>query len=768
MRDSSPPESTRAVVTLCLGERTVVRCDDGLLAAEYAVFDTTDIVLEATDPVSVREKGYTTTAGEALARLSRANVTPGLAEQAARSLSLDVASSFARGPAARSVISHLGAQELFDGAIFRAPSSRYEGAWLDLATLSAQLGIAGASILLQALHLAAALAEVPPTTPLYLSTSAATRERLPGERTHSRIELAGAARIPEALARLGPNPTSSEGHPGRDRRMRRALLARVRERLVGAEASDRLRTHVEALDTALAPRTMSLGPLAYPQLQAIERQLATGDAQGVDQQLEELERDHGSPTGIRYLRARAALLRGDDPPRTVAELLAEIGREEPGFHQAVLSAARKWMATGQKNNARHFALLLARDPSAPDGDRLEALDILERTGTPLAAVPVQPQGPTYPSTAPAFPRQVASPPPPAAPVPHVHPQPLTPLSTLAILQPQPIAPGVHPPQPMHPGAQPQQPIAPGVPQPHPTLPTLPQHPSPPPATSPLQAPQHSMPPLHSLPPQHSMPPLQPSTAPLQASIAPLPAHPSTAPVGADPSAQPPFAGYPPPANWAHTNGVAPRWDAPPPNRAPAVEEYPAEIVDWPPAGQRPPGSPFEEPAAVRHGGRMFPRYPPELAESLPLPAGASESTLDPQQFPKTPLQVRVAMVRCSREIGRDYRIWYGKTLRCDVLAVDAMQEHLMRCCVGRPESDETVAWEIRRHGALLSEIIARALGGVWTDVGPSEPGYWTMRVPPGIRCWPIGRVHRFVAVGSRGRDLVAYYLDLEARVRGRA
>jgi len=165
---------------------------------------------------------------------------------------------------------------------------------------------------------------------------------------------------------------------------------------------------------------------------------------------------------------------------------------------------------------------------------------------------------------------------------------------------------------------------------------------------------------------------------------------------------------------------------------------------------------------------MFPRYPPELAESLPLPAGASESTLDPQQFPKTPLQVRVAMVRCSREIGRDYRIWYGKTLRCDVLAVDAMQEHLMRCCVGRPESDETVAWEIRRHGALLSEIIARALGGVWTDVGPSEPGYWTMRVPPGIRCWPIGRVHRFVAVGSRGRDLVAYYLDLEARVRGRA
>jgi hypothetical protein len=94
-----------------------------------------------------------------------------------------------------------------------------------------------------------------------------------------------------------------------------------------------------------------------------------------------------------------------------------------------------------------------------------------------------------------------------------------------------------------------------------------------------------------------------------------------------------------------------------------------------------------------------------------------------------------------------------------------MQHHLMHRFANGPISDPGVAWELRRHGALLSEIIARALGGGWVDVGPSEPGYWAMVVPPSTRTWPIGRVYRFVALGNRERDLVSYYLDLEARVR---
>jgi hypothetical protein len=40
-----------------------------------------------------------------------------------------------------------------------------------------------------------------------------------------------------------------------------------------------------------------------------------------------------------------------------------------------------------------------------------------------------------------------------------------------------------------------------------------------------------------------------------------------------------------------------------------------------------------------------------------------------------------------------------------------------------------------------------------------------MIVPPSTRTWPIGRVYRFVALGNSERDLVSYYLDLEARAR---
>jgi hypothetical protein len=123
------------------------------------------------------------------------------------------------------------------------------------------------------------------------------------------------------------------------------------------------------------------------------------------------------------------------------------------------------------------------------------------------------------------------------------------------------------------------------------------------------------------------------------------------------------------------------------------------------------------------------------------------------------------MTRLARDLARDYRLWYAKTLRCNVLAIDAMQQHLAHRFVGASISQPAVAWELRRHGALLSEILSRALGGVWVDVAPSEPGYWAMMLPPATRSCPIGRVYRFVSLGHRERDLVSYYLDVEARAR---
>jgi hypothetical protein len=158
-------------------------------------------------------------------------------------------------------------------------------------------------------------------------------------------------------------------------------------------------------------------------------------------------------------------------------------------------------------------------------------------------------------------------------------------------------------------------------------------------------------------------------------------------------------------------------------------------------------------------------YDPELVESLALPLDATEEVLAIGDWPTTRIQVRVAMTRLARSLARDYRLWYGTTLRCNVLAVDAMQRHLAQRYAGAVLADPKVESELQRHGALLSEILARALGADWVDIAPTEPGYWAMRVPPSTRCWPIGRVYRFVALGHRERDLVSYYLDLEARSR---
>ncbi len=134
-------------------------------------------------------------------------------------------------------------------------------------------------------------------------------------------------------------------------------------------------------------------------------------------------------------------------------------------------------------------------------------------------------------------------------------------------------------------------------------------------------------------------------------------------------------------------------------------------------------------------------------------------------LPRTPMQARIALTRVSRDLARDYRLAYGKTLRCNVLAIDAMQQHLMHRFAGATLSDHGVTWELRRHGALLSEIVARALGGAWVDVAPTEPGYWAMQVMPSLVTFPIGRVYRFVSLGHRERDLVGYYLEVESRVR---
>jgi hypothetical protein len=602
------PSALRVISSLRLGERVVARCGDGLVAAENTLFDAKDTLLRTTDPKTMQEAGFMTTAREALGRLAMAGVTPEFAEDAARALSPEVARSFARGETARAVSPRLGPHELFDGAVYSASAQRYEGVWLDLRALSAELVLPSAPVVLQALHLAAALAEVPPTTPLLLSTSATRR---PSERTHYRMILEGTRWLLEALRRLGPNPRPQDGHSTNDERVRQVLLARIRERAT-LDASPALHQHLADLESAVAAGTAPVGPIADAELATIERQLASGDFRGVDRRVDQIERARGVSLGTRYLRAHAALLRGDEAPHSVAAAFSKLADEDGRFHEAAILAARAWLAAGDPARARHHARRIVEDAGASDGERLLALEILESTSSTAESMAPPPVFVVEPEGA----------------LSHVSRMPLARV---------------------------------------PLYPTLGEMPSP----QEIPAPQTQ----------------------------------------------------PPPPVYAMTS----------------------------------------ERGIVRS---MRPRaYDPELVESLALPMGASESALGVNELPTNPLQARVAMTRLARDLARDYRLWYAKTLRCDVMAVESMQQHLANRFAGAPIAEPAVAWELRRHGALLSEIAARSLGGDWVDVGPTEPGYWAMQIPPATRTWPIGRVYRYVSLGNRERDLVSYFLDLEARSR---
>jgi hypothetical protein len=156
------------------------------------------------------------------------------------------------------------------------------------------------------------------------------------------------------------------------------------------------------------------------------------------------------------------------------------------------------------------------------------------------------------------------------------------------------------------------------------------------------------------------------------------------------------------------------------------------------------------------------RYDVEAVESMSWPPGSDESMLRAFERPRNGLQARIAATRASRDLARQYRVWYGTDLYVSAAAIEAMQWHLssrLRASSARGALD---IWELRSHGALLSEILARTLGAEWMDVGLTEPGYWAMRVPPSTRTCPIGRVYGFAARSQREQDLLSYYTQLSA------
>jgi hypothetical protein len=673
--------------SLRVGERLISWSDDGLLAAEYALFDAGEIVLHASDPVTVREAGYMTTARQALERLTQSGATLGVATAAAKALRNEAIVSFARGPSARAVGNHLGAQELFDGAIYRGTYDTpcYEGTWLDLRALSQHIDVPNAPLLLQALHLTATLAEVAGDTPLHLSTRGT--QRRPGERTYHKPSLAGVVSIPEGLRKLRPRTMPIDVDPARDARLHPALLARVRERM-SRDTPPRLRVHLTRLEKILTELTKPVGPMDDDELRAIERQLDARDLEDVAEWIQRIERVRGNIPAIRYLQARLALLTGEEPPSSVAKRLTAIVDEDNRFHEAALVAARTWLAAGEGDQARSMAHRLADNPAASDSERLMALEILWSMHHPDDEEPPAPPPP--PNSGVDVHIEVELPPDSDAP----------PTERDAHVPSTTRMPHTHPVAPAH-GA-------------HPGL-------------------------LH---PAHKRTP---------APTVIMAARPTPNPRGQRHTTRM----APVQASHHHPPHIVGLGNVPPPKEAPHPTGPPPPLLL--PAG----------PPPRTHNTPMPRFYQPELVESLALPMGSNESDLGVNVRPTTTAHARIAMIRLARDLARDYRLWYGKALRCDVIAIDGMQQHLMQRYAGASIADEEVAWELRRHGALLSEIVARKLGGGWVDVTPSEPGYWAMALGGGaaMRTHPIGRVYRYVSLGHRERDLVSYFIDLETKLR---
>ncbi len=160
---------------------------------------------------------------------------------------------------------------------------------------------------------------------------------------------------------------------------------------------------------------------------------------------------------------------------------------------------------------------------------------------------------------------------------------------------------------------------------------------------------------------------------------------------------------------------------------------------------------------------------PPIAEATRLPPVALRTTATSEVIETMPApddDLRARMTKIAREVARDYRLAYGVTLKTDGASIEVMQRHLRRRFADA-RADERLRnmliTELTRHGALLSEILARALGATWADISAIELGRWEMLVPPGTLIHPIGRIYRFFQQDHREDDLVAYYTLLETR-----
>ncbi len=691
---------TPPLSSLVVGERVVSRCEDGLLEAEYALFDRGEVVV-ATGGVGVHEQGYLTTAGFARTRLYTAGITSELARQAFNALRPGQLRALARSHSVLSLVDRLGPYEAFQGGRYHAASGAYAGVWLDLEALAQACPVRGAAILFQALHLIMVLEEVADDAPVRLLTARLTAGRRSNERTWREMPLEPARRLPAVLYAMRVPERSPMGID--DGTVRDELMGDLRSRSAGAALPlPRLSSLAALLASSNAPSRVppsdrdasrTKPQSSAPPFAPVPAPLLVPDGGS-----------EGSNAAPRFedLRQHAELLRGEDRLRAVAHSLTMMASRSSALPEVTVLAARAWLAAGEHGYGRHLARQVAEEAAVPDSVRLMALEILELTPQTNESILPPPMTPSLPPRT-----ETVRPAEPA--VPRAAPS----QSHMPAIVPKPI---------MILAAEGQSSDAEWA---EPAAPVL--APAPVPVSIPIPAPVA----------------IPPSTA-----VAPRNLYEVAAGEDAQPAVVVVASVHVEPATPVvrHTVELAVR------------RERPEDVVTEPPtyALLAPVPPPPESGRAVWA----------EMVEAMRLPEGLTEDMLPPGETPRAPPLVRVAMTRLSRELGRDYRLWYGTAMKVDSSSIELMQRHLRRRFAEVQRDQKATSKldaELTRHGALFSEILARRLGAEWVEIPGDQPGDWVMSVPPGTRVWPVWRMYNFFRQRRDTDELAAFYADLQTR-----
>jgi hypothetical protein len=704
--------------TLKIGDRIVLRAEGGVPEAEFALFDPGDIELEATEPGIVREVGYRTMASEAIRRLEVGGVTLALTVEATNATVPKLAVTYARGACVRRVAGLFGATELFESNVYSGELRRYAGTWLDLPALSMDIEVARATALFQVLHLRALLEEAAGDTTVALGTREVAAQLRPGQRSFRRMSLEHVAGLPAALRALADKKRTAPPGVRQEGPTRSALLEALHSR-VDASSDAQAHERMVAIETALAIRERpQRGPLSEPELWALEEQMSAGNASGVIEHVDSLERRRGRDPATSYLRARASLLTGRESPTQVAEKASAMAMAMSSFAELELLAAEAWAAAGHLKRAAPFARDLIDTPGTDDALRARAVQILS-AAVSAGQSSIPPPAPKRPSR----------------------------------------------------GSSPRM--------------TPPGH-----AMSPSRPPPR----MPSQPPAHESDRAFISLAPPNDNVPDLTVNRSGAPPR--PSDHPPSLGplvMPPPPEIGNEDMTVARRSSVPPAAIPGesrglrsagppggrsgrgLSPSPDQRRSLLPQAQRSPElmrgasqPPFraDSPAAHMHIPKAPPIPRPEVAElalELMLPPGLQGVAASAEVVPTSVIDARVHFTFLARQLGELFRTQYGIDLRADASGIEAIQSQLLEDYPDGQVKTREQAHDLRRYGAFTSEVLARAFGAFWVDIAPADLGYWAMVVPPDTRVWPFGRILRFIVMAHKERDLVSYFLELQAR-----